>query len=108
MSLYIAPSGFPQEVSVGSISSQGAELSWNPPLLEERNGIITGYAVTVGRYDTESQLQLASTLTAITLSMLDPFTVYTVAIAASTTIGVGPQSTQLSFRTAEDGNVIAI
>ena len=35
--------------------------------------------------------------------MLDPFTAYTVTVAASTIIGSGPQSTQLSFTTAVDG-----
>ena len=35
--------------------------------------------------------------------MLNPFTTYTVTVTASTTIGVGPPSTQLTFRTDEDG-----
>ena len=97
------PSGFPQDVSIDSTTSQSVEISWSPPLLEERNGIITSYTVTVSRQGTDSQIQLTSATTSISVSMLNPFTTYMVTVAASTTIGVGPPSTQLTFRTAEDG-----
>ena len=79
------------------------ELFWSPPPQDERNGIITSYLATLTRRDTGSQLQLTSSMTTITFSMLSPFTSYTVRIAASTTISYGPQSTQLSFTTATDG-----
>lgn len=101
---HTAPSGFPRDVSVVSISSQSAEVSWNPPLQEERNGIIVGYIVTVSRQGMDTQLQLTSTTTTITLNMLNPFTTYTITVTTSTAVGVGPPSTQLSFTTAEDGN----
>lgn len=100
------PSGFPQSVSVSTISSRAVELSWNPPSEDERNGIITGYLATLTRRDTGSQTQLFSSTTSISFSMLNPFTSYTVTIAASTVVGFGPQSTQFRFTTSEDGMII--
>lgn len=100
-----APSGYPQDVSIDTTSSQSAVISWNPPLLEERNGIITSYSITIHRQGTDSQRQLTSLTTMISVSMLSPFTTYTVTVAASTTIDVGPPSTQLTFRTDEDGEI---
>ena len=97
------PSGFPQDVSVDSATSQSVDISWSPPLLEERNGIITSYTVTVSRQGSDSPIQIASPTTSISVSMLNPFTSYTVTVAALTSIGVGPPSTLLTFRTAEDG-----
>ena len=88
---------------MSTISSQTVELLWSPPLPEEQNGVITGYSVTVTRRDTGSQFQLVSSTTSISISTLNPFTSYTVTVSASTSVGAGPQSTQLSFTTAEDG-----
>lgn len=85
------------------MTSQSVELSWSPPPPEERNGIITGYVATLVRRDTGSQYQLTSPTTSITFTTLTPFTGYTVTIAASTAIGLGPQSTQLNFISDEDG-----
>ena len=101
-----APSGFPQDVSVDSISSRSAEISWNPPLQEERNGIIISYIVTISEQGTDTQLQLTFTTTIVTLNMLNPFTTYSVAVSASTAVGVGPPTAQLSFITAEDGKIL--
>ena len=103
-SVVIAPTGFPQEVSVGIVSSQSVELSWSAPLLEERNGIIDSYVITLTRHGRDSQLQLMSTTTTITLNSLVAFTSYFVTVAAVTSAGLGPPSSQLSFTTAEDGN----
>ena len=37
--------------------------------------------------------------------MLNPFTNYVVTVSASTSVGFGPQSSQLTFTTDEDGTV---
>ena len=85
------------------VTSQSVELSWSAPPPEERNGIITGYVATLIRRDSGSQYQLTSPTTSTTFTTLTPFTSYTVTVAASTAIGLGPQSTQLNFITDEDG-----
>ena len=85
--------------------SRSVEIAWNPPLLEERNGNITSYSITISRQGSDSLIQLTSPITSITVSMLNPFTTYTVTVTASTSIGVGPPSTLLNFRTAEDGTM---
>ena len=71
---------------------------------KERNGIISGYIITVTRRGTDSQLQIMSTTTNITLNRLVSFTSYLVAVAAATSAGLGPPSSQLTFTTDEDGN----
>lgn len=58
---------------------------------------------TLTRRDSGSQYQLTSPTTSTTFTTLTPFTSYTVTVAASTAIGLGPQSTQLNFITDEDG-----
>ena len=83
--------------------SQVVDLLWAPPLEEERNGIIINYVVVFNERGADSQVQLTSTTTNITLNMLNPFTAYTVTVSASTIVGVGPPSPQFSFTTAEDG-----
>ena len=84
-------------------SSKSVDLSWAPPLEEERSGIITNYVIVFNRRGSDSLVQLTSTAANITLNMLSPFTAYTVTVAASTAVGVGPPSPQLTFTTAEDG-----
>ena len=88
-------------------SSSSIALSWNPPLEEERNGIITNYVVTYGRHGADPQdlVQLTSSTANTTLTALSPYTAYTVTVAASTGAGVGPPSPQLSLTTAEDGKL---
>lgn len=100
---FTAPSGFPRGVSISAISSASVELSWTPPLPDERNGIITGYWATLTRRGTGLQVQLFSSTTSIVFSMLNPFTSYVMTVSASTSVGLGPQSSQLTFTTAEDG-----
>ena len=76
-------------------------------MLEERNGIIRGYAITVTRSGMDPHLQLMSTTTTITLNMLVAFTNYMVTVATSTSAGLGPPSPKITFTTAEDGNEIS-
>lgn len=85
------------------MTSSGVELLWNQPILEERNGIITGYLLLLTNQRMGSELNLNSTTNFISISMLSPFTAYTVIIAAATEVGAGPYSPQLGFSTDEDG-----
>ena len=85
------------------MTSSGVELSWDQPVLNERNGIITGYVLLLTNQKTGSEIYHNSTTNFIFIGMLSPFTAYTVIIAAATEIGAGPYSPQLSFHTDEDG-----
>jgi len=82
-----------QSVQVSNLSASSATLLWLPPLLP--NGRILYYAWSLAQ-DTENR----STATSATVSQLQPFTQYTVSIAACNSIGCGPRSNR-SFRTLE-------
>ena len=108
--LPIVPSGYPQNFSVSSESSGSALFIWVPPHEYDRNGIITEYTINISAVETgeEFQLQLDSTTTSVTATTLTPYTTHFCSIAASTSAGIGPFSTILSFLTPESGIIICI
>ena len=99
------PSGYPQNFSVSSESSHSALFIWTPPHESDRNGIITEYTINISAVETgeELQLQLNSSTTSVTVTTLTPYTTHFCIIAASTSVGIGPFSTIISFLTPEDG-----
>lgn len=101
--LAIAPSSSPVNINARSEISNGVILEWSPPPLTERNGIIVGYNITIE--DTTSNIMtiLHSSALNVTITSLDPYTMYQYSIAAYTVIGLGPYSTLLFFQTQEAG-----
>ena len=105
-SLFIAPSGFPVNVAATSLSSTSVLLSWNPPLAEQRNGIITEYYINVTEIETGSTSQLvARDTTQLFIDTLHPYYVYNFFIAAATSVGPGPYSPVFTIQTPEDGEL---
>ena len=77
-------------------------LTWESLSVDDRNGLILGYAVTV---TTELGVPVFGQNTVETEFLVDslqPFTVYTFSVAAFTSVGIGP-ATQLLATTCEDG-----
>ncbi|XP_050798959.1 receptor-type tyrosine-protein phosphatase delta isoform X24 [Gopherus flavomarginatus] len=96
------PSGFPQNLHSESSTSTSVQLTWQPPVLAERNGIITKYTllyrdINVAHHPVE--LPIVPTDTAMTLSGLKPDTTYDVKVRAHTSKGPGPYSPSVQFRT---------
>ncbi|XP_033029133.1 receptor-type tyrosine-protein phosphatase delta isoform X49 [Lacerta agilis] len=96
------PSGFPQNLRSESATSTSVQLSWQPPILSERNGIITKYTlqyrdINVAHHQTEMSVVPADIT--MTLSGLKPDTTYDVKIRAHTSKGPGPYSPSVQFRT---------
>nr|XP_028567617.1 receptor-type tyrosine-protein phosphatase delta isoform X32 [Podarcis muralis] len=96
------PSGFPQNLRSESATSTSVQLSWQPPVLSERNGIITKYTlqyrdINVAHHQTEMSVVPADIT--MTLSGLKPDTTYDVKIRAHTSKGPGPYSPSVQFRT---------
>ena len=83
-------------------SHEGIFLSWDPPLFEEQNGVITGYTVNVTNLRREETLQFAVMDSQnLSIGSLLPHTTYACIVAACTIVGAGPFSQQFLVRTLE-------
>ncbi|NWS63856.1 PTPRD phosphatase, partial [Chunga burmeisteri] len=96
------PSGFPQNLHSESSTSTSVQLTWQMPLLAERNGIITKYTILYRDINLAHQpveLPVVPADTTMTLSGLKPDTTYDVKVRAHTSKGPGPYSPSVQFRT---------
>ncbi|XP_035877501.1 receptor-type tyrosine-protein phosphatase delta isoform X5 [Phyllostomus discolor] len=96
------PTGFPQSLRSEGTTSTSVQLSWQPPVLAERNGIITKYTllyrdINIPLLPMEQLIIPADTT--MTLSGLKPDTTYDVKVRAHTSKGPGPYSPSVQFRT---------
>ena len=114
----------PTEVPVNFVAavetSRSIMLSWEPPSLEEQNGLLVQYHVIV----METQILYLDNGTVISqmgmnfnrtynvsegrtqlIDMLHPSYNYTVRIAAATVVGIGPFSNPITVMTLEDGEL---
>ena len=101
------PSGSPQDVGGSALSSSSLLLTWQPPLDDQLNGILTSYIVNVTETETGNQFQIVTDGTSYVLHNLHPFYRYTVIVAA-VTIGKGPFSAILSLQMPQDGMIMLI
>ncbi len=76
-------------------------ISWDPPLLENRNGPIIGFTVNIT--DSIGHIQVHTTNTTLQQRSLYPYTTYRVFIAAITEVGAGPYSVAREIEMPEDG-----
>lgn len=88
---------------VVNVTSTTVHFSWQPPLREDQNGIITGYLLNVTSHETGESKHIFTESTAYILYSISPFTLYTAAIAAQTNAGRGPFSGMTFVQTLEDG-----
>ncbi|XP_029395397.1 receptor-type tyrosine-protein phosphatase delta isoform X20 [Mus pahari] len=96
------PTGFPQNLHSESTTSTSVQLSWQPPVLAERNGVITKYTllyrdINVPLLPMEHLIVPADT--SMTLTGLKSDTTYDVKVRAHTSKGPGPYSPSVQFRT---------
>uniref|UniRef100_A0A663NDC0 Receptor-type tyrosine-protein phosphatase S n=1 Tax=Athene cunicularia TaxID=194338 RepID=A0A663NDC0_ATHCN len=104
------PSGFPQNLHSESSTSTSVQLTWQLPLLAERNGIITKYTILYRDINVAYQpveLPVVPADTTMTLSGLKPDTTYDVKVRAHTSKGPGPYSPSVQFRTLPVDQVFA-
>ncbi|XP_053094008.1 receptor-type tyrosine-protein phosphatase S isoform X4 [Pangasianodon hypophthalmus] len=97
-----APHGYPQISDTSNITCCSVHLSWLPPVLAERNGAITEYTLAYQEAGTASmpvELHLPATEHSYTLNSLKPDSVYDVKIRAHTSVGPGPYSPTVQYRT---------
>ena len=97
-----APSSPPTNIAVASMSSDSFLLSWDPPPVEDINGVIRNYMITVTEVETGRTFYVTTNITLLELNELHPFYMYT-SIVAAQTIVLGPYSSSISVRLAEEG-----
>uniref|UniRef100_A0A8C9R638 Phosphatidylinositol phosphatase PTPRQ-like n=1 Tax=Scleropages formosus TaxID=113540 RepID=A0A8C9R638_SCLFO len=98
--LFSVPGSPPFNLTCDSVGPSEVSISWQPPL--QANGIICFY--TVDYWNSTHQLSLNTTTTSARLESLHSYTLYSVAVQASTSLGTGSQTSEvLNFTTLEDG-----
>ncbi|XP_063311672.1 receptor-type tyrosine-protein phosphatase S isoform X2 [Pelobates fuscus] len=96
------PKGYPQIIDTGNVTSVSIQLNWLPPVMAERNGVITKYTIAywvAGSPGNALELDLPSSESSFLMSNLKPNTVYEVKIRAHTSKGPGPYSPTVQYRT---------
>ena len=84
------PSGPPQNLTGSFINSTALNFSWEPPCLEDRNGMIRNYTYT---YFISKEIMNKSDVTEATsfvLTGLEEYTEYNITVQANTINGSGP------------------
>jgi len=100
----LGPYSSPQSLSTFMTGTTTVNISWSPPDLRTQNGPIISYTVVLsdlsfGMADQE----LNSTDLHLFISGLEEYGNYSVRVAASTVVGLGPYSPLVTFITLEDG-----
>jgi receptor-type tyrosine-protein phosphatase Q len=96
-----SPSSSPVNFTGLSLSSTSISLSWSPPPLEHRNGIIRSYAINSTELETNNTFSYTSVSTNLRINSLHPYYQYQFIVTA-VTIGSGPPSSSITVRTKED------
>uniref|UniRef100_A0A665WZ46 protein-tyrosine-phosphatase n=1 Tax=Echeneis naucrates TaxID=173247 RepID=A0A665WZ46_ECHNA len=96
------PGGYPQINEGSNVTCCSVQLSWSPPVLAERNGVITEYTLAykeAGAEGAPRELRLPPNLSSYVLNSLKPNSAYDVKIRAHTSVGPGPYSPPIQYRT---------
>ncbi|XP_026562780.1 receptor-type tyrosine-protein phosphatase F isoform X2 [Pseudonaja textilis] len=101
------PSGFPQNLEVVGLTTSTTKVTWNPPLLAERNGKITNYTVVYRDINSQQNLTNVTKEQSITLTNLKSDTTYDIRVRAHTSKGAGPLSPSIQSRTMPMEQVFA-
>jgi hypothetical protein len=95
-----APDGPPAQVSGTAINSTSITVTWHPPAVINQNGDIVEYIVRVIETETGLVYKWNVIDTFLTVSMLHPYYLYAISVAA-VTIGIGPFSDEVNVITDE-------
>ena len=79
-------------------------LTWDPPHIEEQNGIIREYLVNITEIETGETFLHSTQMTCITVTGLHPFYVYE-SIVTAVTIGPGPYSSNFTIQMPQTSKI---
>ena len=109
----IVPTGPPQNVKALNVSSTAINVTWKNVVEEHRNGIITGFKIyykAVGKFAVNTKMMVKKTdresTTETVLTGLEKFIEYSISVLAFTSKGDGPNSTEVTATTDQDGKAI--
>jgi len=103
MVLFTVPSGFPQNLQANAISPTEVMVTWKVPQPVDTNGIIIAYTLLL--FSSRNVSNITTSQNFWNVSGLQPFSTYIFSVAASTSVGIGPFSTNISITTPETGNL---
>ena len=92
------PSAAPTNFRVVYVDSSSIIVEWGPVPTGAENGVIQGYLVKYGEPDSDMRNNTVGDFTAV-LSDAQENTLYTIQVAAYTSMGVGRFSERISTRT---------
>ena len=88
-----------------NVGKRSVDVSWISPLSQDHNGPLTHYEIRFihNQFDSFPNVTVQSSNLSICYSELEEFTNYAVVVAASTSTGLGPFSSPVTFTTLEAG-----
>ncbi|XP_043909993.1 receptor-type tyrosine-protein phosphatase S-like isoform X4 [Protopterus annectens] len=96
------PKGYPQILQYSNVSTTSISISWLPPVMAERNGVIIQYSVTYKEANSPSyptEVAVPSSENSHVLNGLKSSTLYDIKIRAHTSKGPGPYSPAVQYHT---------
>ncbi len=102
LSIIVVSTSPPTVNTYYAVDSSSLYLSWSAPLVDQQNGIIRYYNITLMELETGSIFSYASTNTNFTIALLHPNYQYQFEISAIT-IAAGPSSMPIILQMPEDG-----
>ena len=104
--LFVAPASPPLNVAATVLSSTKIQVNWTEVLEIDRNGIIIQYQVMyepLKTFGVLTKLAVNTTSLSLTLMDLEECVEYKISVRAYTSVGPGPYSVGIVYKTFEDG-----
>lgn len=101
------PHSPPTSITIPLTEPQAATISWQPPVLDDRNGIIAFYLLKIRNLQfsrDDINVNVSGSDLSYRVDKLEEYCRYDCQIAAGTVIGSGPYSSHVQFLTMEAGN----
>lgn len=106
----VEPHSSPTSVNISSTDATAVTITWQPPVLENRNGIISFYVIVIQNLQfniDDITVNVSGSDLSYTVSGLEEYCRYKCQIAAGTIIGSGPYSSYIDFLTMQGGIIIS-
>ena len=101
-----APSAAPENATASSLTSSSFFLDWDPPPIEQQNGVIRNYTVSVELLGNATAYNITTNDTEYSFTTLLPFYTYRITVAAVSEPGMGPASPAIDVVLPESGKLM--